>query len=163
MKEVLRLTEEPVSWAGAAWEELEKKLGDRSSYQRSIAVLVLCNLARSVSSERIRKTLPFLAARCRDEKFTTARQCLQNLWKPAAAHPSLAPEILDLLEVRFRDCGEEAHPNLMRRDIIQSLAAYGKTADPREREGLRERVRALIAGEPSSVYRKQYEKVLGPD
>jgi len=94
----------------------------------------------------------------KDEKFITSRQCLQNIWKVAAAHDSLAESVLEHLQSRFRECAEEPHANLLRRDIIESL---GSLCDAVHDPAIRHRAHALIQEETSDKSRKQYEKVLG--
>lgn len=160
LETILRLTEAPVAWADEVWDEMVAKLADCNSYQRSIGIMVLCNLAKSVADERASATLPLLLAHTRDERLTTSRQCIQNLWKVAVAHPSLAPAILDHLEDRFLGCAQEAHYNLLRRDVIQSMRAYQDAVG----EGhAGDRARSLIDEEPSASYRKQYRKVLASE
>lgn len=145
LRAVLELTAEKVVWADEVWDELAAKLEDRNSYQRSIGVMVLCNLAKSDAGGRLTGLLPLLLARTEDEKFITARQCLQNIWKVAAADASLREAVVERLEARFIGCAAEPHANLLRRDIIGSLQAlYDATHDP----AVLRRAQALTADEP---------------
>jgi hypothetical protein len=158
LESVLRLTEDRVAWADEAWDEMAAKLEDPNSFQRSIGIMVLCGLAKSAPEARVRETLPLILRHTRDEKFITSRQCLQSVWKLAAAHDSLAGSVLDHLETRFRECVDEPHANLLRRDVIASIRAiYDETHDP----AVWNRAAALVSEEPAAKDRKQYEKVLG--
>ena len=158
LRSVLRATVEKVPWANEVWDELVAKLEDPNSYQRSVGLLVLCNLAKSDMFGRLRETLPLLFERTRDERFITSRQCLQNIWKVAAADETLCDGVVEHLEDRFIDCAAEPHANLLRRDIVASLRClYDAVHDP----AVWRRARTLIEQEPSAALRKQYERELG--
>jgi hypothetical protein len=123
LRSVLAATEGAVDWIYEAWDEIVAALGAKNSYQRSIAAMVLCNLAKSDFENRLRKCLDRLLALTRDEKFITSRQCIQSLWKVAIASKSLRKIVVGHLVARFADCGDEKHYNLIRLDIITSLRA----------------------------------------
>src|SRR3954454_17909525 len=78
-EQILTQTAEPVGWADAVWDELFKRLTDRNNRSRSIAAQVLCKLAKSDPSKRLLRDFPALFAVTRDERFVTARHCLQSL------------------------------------------------------------------------------------
>jgi hypothetical protein len=152
------VTDWPVEWAGEVWDEFARRLDDDNSYQRTIGVVMLCNLAKSDKNDLMPSTFPSLLSHSHDASFITSRQCLQNLWKVAAAKPSLRDAVVDHLEQRFFESGAEKHANLLRLDVIQSLASLGHaTAD----DSFLDLARRLIAEEPAEKYRKQYEKMLG--
>lgn len=133
------------------------KLGSENSYQRSIGILLLCNLAKSDSEDRLRHSLDRLLAHTRDEKFITERQCVQNIWKTAATNRANREKVLKHLEEQFVDCAGEKHYNLLRLDIIQSMVALYKWEGDSE---LLRRAQSLIAQEPEAKYRKQYQALL---
>jgi hypothetical protein len=95
-----------------------------------------------------------LLAHTKDDKFITSRQCIQNIWKVAAANKSNRETVLKHLEKRFADCVDEKHYNLLRRDIIQSMMALQKAEKD---DALLTRAQVLVAKEQESKYRKQYE------
>ncbi len=72
-------TATPVDWAYDAWDELVELLGTGDNRQRAIASQVLCNLARSDPEERMLRDFDALLAVTRDERFVTARHCMQSL------------------------------------------------------------------------------------
>jgi len=158
LESVLQLTQDTVGWADDVWDELVAKLADSSSYQRSIGLMVLCNLAKSVTAVHMAQSLPVMLEHTKDEKFITSRQCLQNIWKVAAAHGSLAESVLEHLQTRFLECADEPHANLLRRDIIESMKSL---CDVMHDPAIRRRAQGLIQTEPMAKFRTQYEKILG--
>ncbi len=119
--------------------------------------MLLCNLAKSDVENRLADSLDRLLVHTKDEKFITSRQCVQNIWKAAAASKSNREKVLKHLEKRFIECADEKHYNLLRGDIIQSmLAAYQADKD----EKLLTRAQVLIAKEREPKYRKRYEALL---
>jgi hypothetical protein len=157
LQTLLGVTESKVDWIYEVWDLLLEKLDHENSYQRSIAVMLLCNLAKSDVDNRLKTTLDRLCAHTKDEKFITSRQCLQNLWKVAAANKRNREKVLKHLDRRFRECTQEKHYNLLRQDILQSLLClYRQEKDDR----LLAAAQALIAQEKELKYRKQYEALL---
>lgn len=157
LQTILQLTEGQVDWVYEVWDELLAKLDHENSYQRSIAIMVLCNLAKSDREHRLNVSVDRLLAHTQDDKFITSRQCLQNIWKVATTNKQIREKILDHLEKRFRECAEEKHYNLIRQDIIQSLLFLYKE----EKDGtLLTRAQALITEEKEEKYRKKYEAML---
>lgn len=154
LQTILKLTEDQVDWVYEVWDELLAKLNHENSYQRSIAIMVLCNLAKSDTEHRLNVSLDRLLAHTKDDKFITSRQCLQNIWKAAITSKQSREKILAHLEKRFRECAEEKHYNLIRQDIIQSIIfLYEVEKD----DTLLTRVQALMREEKEAKYRKKYE------
>jgi hypothetical protein len=157
LQAVLKITGDKVDWVYEVWDDLFRKLDHENSYQRSIGILVLCNLAKSDSEHRLDASLDLLLAHTRDDKFITSRQCIQNIWKAAAASQQTRQKVLDHLEKRFRECTPEKHYNLIRQDIIQSIRLlYEEEKD----DALLIKAQQLVAEENEQKYRKQYEAVL---
>ncbi|MCA2000985.1 MAG: hypothetical protein LDL51_03880 [Chloroflexi bacterium] len=157
LQATLKLTESKVDWVYEVWDLLLEKLNHENSYQRSIGIMLLCNLAKSDVENRLADSLDRLLVHTKDEKFITSRQCVQNIWKAAAASKSNREKVLKHLEKRFIECADEKHYNLLRGDIIQSmLAAYQADKD----EKLLTRAQVLIAKEREPKYRKRYEALL---
>jgi len=88
MNPILKMTEERVDWAHEVWDDLLKHLRHENNHQRAIAAQVLCNLAKSDTENRMVKDFAALLAVTKDEKFVTARHCLQSLWKAPSGHAS---------------------------------------------------------------------------
>jgi hypothetical protein len=157
LQNLLKITEAKVDWLYEVWDLLLEKLSHENSYQRSIAVILLCNLAKSDIENRLVVSLDYLLAHTKDEKFITSRQCIQNIWKAAATNQLNRVKILKHLEKRFVECTNENHYNLIRQDIIQSiLSLHSKEGDG----GLITMAQTLITQEKEPKYRKQYDAML---
>ena len=157
LQDLLRVTESKVDWIYEVWDHLLEKLDNENSYQRSIGILLLCNLTKSDTEDRLRSSLDRLLTHTRDEKFITSRQCIQNIWKAAATNKANREKVLKHLEKRFVECANEKHYNLLRQDIIQSIVSLSKFDGA---NGLLQRVQALIAIEQDTKNRKKYESLL---
>ncbi len=157
LQSILKLTDDKVDWVYEVWNDLVGKLDDKNSYQRSIAILVLCNLAKSDAENRIEECLDRMLAHTRDEKFITSRQCIQNIWKVAVVNSHARDMVLDHLKYQFAECAGEKHYNLIRLDIIQSIRLlYDHKKDSR----LLTCAREMAKTENEEKYRKKYEALL---
>jgi hypothetical protein len=150
---ILKATDKPVDWAYAAWDEVVANLSHKDNHNRAIAAQVLCNLAKSDPKGRILKDFDALLAVTKDERFVTARHCLQALWKVGAAGKKQQKKLVNGLSGRFAECVTEKNCTLIRYDISQSLRnLYDAVKD----EMVREKALALIETEPDLKYRKKY-------
>lgn len=154
---LLKVTESKVDWIYEVWDHLVEKLDDENSYQRSIGIMMLCNLAKSDTEDRLRTNLDRLLVHTKDDKFITSRQCIQNIWKTAATTRSNREKVVKHLEKRFMECADEKHSNLLRQDMIQSMVLLSRHEKD---DGLMLRARTLIAREPDIKNRKKYEILL---
>jgi hypothetical protein len=157
LQAIIELTEDKVDWVYEVWDDLIQRLNHPNSYQRIIAILVLCNLAKSDTQHRLDNSLDHLLAHTKDDKFVTSRKCLQIVWKLAAASPQNQAKVLDHLEKRFRECEPENHSNLLRQDILQSVRCL---YDQEKDEGLLIRAGEWLLDEKEEKYRKQYAAIL---
>ena len=157
LQTMLKMTEAKVDWIYDIWDHLLDKLDHENSYQRSIGILLLCNLAKSDTEDRLRAALDRLLIHTRDEKFITSRQCIQNIWKAAATNKANREKVLKHLEKRFVECADEKHYNLLRQDIIQSMVSLKNFE---VEDGLLPRVQTLITKELDIKNRKKYEALL---
>jgi hypothetical protein len=149
-------TAKPVVWAYEVWEELVELLGDKDNRRRAIASQILCNLAKSDPEKRMLKDIPQLLAITKDERFVTARHCMQSLWKVGVAGEEQRTALLDGLAARFRECAAEKNCTLIRYDIVESLRKmYDDTGDER----VRQKALSLIESEDDLKYRKKYAGV----
>lgn len=156
LQSLLKLTDSKVDWVYEVWDLLLGKLDNENSYQRSIGVMLLCNLAKSDSENRLAASLDRLLACTKDEKFITSRQTLQAIWKATTTKPN-RDKVIKHLEKRFVECEDEKHFNLLRQDVIRSfMSLYQETKD----ETLVSKAQALTAKEKDAKYRKQYEGLL---
>lgn len=157
LQTVLNLTESKVDWVYQVWDEMIGKLDSENSYQRSIGIMVLCNLAKSDSQDRLSSALDLLLTHTKDEKFITTRQCIQNIWKVGITNKANYKRVLDHLEKRYKECANENHYNLIRQDILQSIMRlYEQEKD----DVLLTKISALVLEEKEDKYRKTYSALL---
>ena len=153
---VLEATDKPVDWAYEVWDELVGMLTHKDNHYRAIAAQVLCNLAKSDPENRMREDFAALLAVTKDERFVTARHCLQAIWKVGAAGQEQQQMLVQGLAGRFEECITEKNCTLIRYDIIQGLR---NLYDEVEDEKVREKALELIETEEDLKYRKKYAGV----
>ena len=153
---ILKATDKPVDWAYEVWDELLANLSHKDNHNRAIAAQVLCNLAKSDPRNRMLKDFDILLAVTKDERFVTARHCMQALWKVGAVGKKQRKILVDGLESRFKECITEKNCTLIRSDILQSLRnVYDAVKD----ETIRDKALALIETEEDIKYRKKYARL----
>ena len=113
-------TKEPVDWAYEVWDAFMGLLKEGDNRQRAIASQALCGLAKSDRKNQMRKDLAALLAVTKDERFVTARHCMQSLWKIGVAGESQREVLVEGLVARFRECVSEKNGTLIRYDILES-------------------------------------------
>jgi hypothetical protein len=123
------------------------------NHQRAIAAQVLCNLAKSDPEERMRRDFAALLNVTRDERFVTARHCLQALWKVGVVGPAQQQLLVEGLTTRFHECSHEKNCTLIRYDILADLR---KLYDAVPDDTIRVTALELIAVEEDPKYRKKY-------
>ena len=153
---LIAATDVPVEWAYEVWDDLVTDLGHQNNRVRSISAQVLCNLAKSDPQERIIGDFPRLLQLTKDERFVTARHCLQSLWKIGVAGPAQREVYRIGMEGRFADCRSEKNWSLIRSDIVESLGQVYRHTDD---ELVRATAEGLIASEDDEKYRAKYAKV----
>ena len=153
---ILEATEKPVDWAYEVWDELVEGLQHKDNHVRAISAQCLCNLAKSDPENRMQKDFPALMAVTKDERFVTARHCLQSIWKVGASGKEMQKAVVEAFAERFRDCAAEKNCTLIRYDIIVGLKnLYEEVKD----EKIKETALELIATEEDLKYRKKYASV----
>ena len=153
---ILAATDQPVDWAYAIWDDLLRGLTAKDNHVRAIAAQVLSGLAKSDPDQRILKDFPALLNVTRDERFVTARHCLQSLWKVGVAGNAQQKVYMDGMEARFNQCASEKNCTLIRYDIAQSLRnVYDVVRD----QAIHTKALALIESETDLKYRRKYAGV----
>lgn len=150
---ILNVTSEPVDWAYEVWDGLVAHLQHKDNHHRAIAAQLLCNLAKSDPEQRVLKDFDALLAVTKDERFVTARHCLQAIWKVGSAGPQQQQIVVEALANRFAECCAEKNCTLIRADIVQN---FKQLFDAVQDETIRQHALALIATEPDEKYRKKY-------
>ncbi len=150
---LIEATDTPVDWAYEVWDDLIAALRDKDNHVRAIAAQVLSNLAKSDPDRRMLRDFDALLAVTKDERFVTARHCLQSLWKVGIAGATQRQKYVDGLAGRFAECAAEKNCTLIRYDICQSLRnIYDAVQD----EAVKDKALALIASENDLKYRRKY-------
>ena len=153
---ILEETEKPVDWAYEVWDELVQGLSHKDNHVRAISAQVLCNLAKSDPKNRMQKDFLALMEVTKDERFVTARHCLQSIWKVGASGKKMQEMVVEAFAERFRNCAMEKNCTLIRYDIIQGLKnLYDELKD----EKIKEKALELIETEEDLKYRKKYASV----
>jgi hypothetical protein len=150
---LIKATDQPVTWAYEVWDKLVEGLRDKDNHRRAIASQLLCNLAKSDPEKRILHDFDALFQVTKDERFVTARHCLQNIWKIGIAGDEQREKLLALLIIRFRECETEKNGTLVRYDILEGLR---KLYDATDDATVREKALALLETENEPKYRKKY-------
>jgi hypothetical protein len=150
---ILKVTDKPVDWAYEVWDRLVAGLSHEDNHVRAISAQVLCNLARSDPRDRMLKDLKALIAVTKDERFVTARHCMQSLWKVGVAGKKQQKLLVDGLEVRFKECVAEKNCTLIRYDILQS---FRNVYDVVKDEKIKAKALDLIGTEDDLKYRRKY-------
>jgi hypothetical protein len=131
-------------------------LTHKDNHVRAIAAQILCNLAKSDPKERILKDFPALLEVTRDDRFVTARHCMQALWKVGVAGKKQQKLFMEGLERRYKECVGEKNSTLVRYDILQSMRnVYNVVKDDR----IKKKALALIPLEEDTKYRAKYAAV----
>jgi hypothetical protein len=122
-KKIHEMTNKKVKWIYDKWFVLIEKTNSENSFQRSIGLTLLANLAKSDTENRFEKIIDDYLKHFDDEKFITARLCIQNVWKIAVANKKLLKKIIGKLESSYSENSHlNTHANLIKQDIIGSLA-----------------------------------------
>jgi len=150
---LMEKTEKPVDWAYEAWDELIESLTHKDNHVRAIASQLLANLAKSDPQGRMFKDFDKLLEVTKDERFVTARHCLQSLWKIGLAGKKQTQLVVNGLEKRFHECVTEKNCTLIRYDILVDLRNLYDATTSSE---IKEKALELIDLELDLKYRKKY-------
>lgn len=153
---LMKQTEQPVSWAYEVWGELLAGLTHHDNRVRAITAQIFGNLGQSDPKGRLLKDFEKLLAVTRDERFVTARHCLQNLWKVGLGGRQHQDLVMAGFSRRFADCEPEKAKSIIRADIIQGLKQLYQATT---REQIKTTALALIESEPDLKLRRKYSAV----
>jgi len=149
---LMKETEKPVDWAYEAWDEIVEGLTHKDNHVRAITSQILAHLARSDPKGRMFKDFDKLLAVTKDERFVTARHCMQALWNVGMVNKKYQALYMDGLSRRFAECITEKNGKLIRYDILVSMRnVYNQVKD----EAIRKKALALIASETDEKNRKK--------
>jgi hypothetical protein len=153
---LMEKTEKPVDWAYEAWDELVEGLTHKDNHVRAISSQLLANIAKSDPKGRMFKDFDKLLNVTRDEKFVTARHCLQSIWKVGLGGKKIQQLVVKGLEKRYKECATEKNCTLIRYDIIVDLRNLYDATTSSE---IKAKALELIDLEEDAKYKKKYASV----
>lgn len=153
---LMEQTEKPVDWAYEAWDELVEGLTHKDNHVRAISSQLLANLGKSDPKGRMFKDFDKLLAVTKDERFVTARHCLQNIWKVGLGGKNAQQLVVKGLDKRYHECVSEKNGKLIRYDILASMRNLYDATTSSE---IKEKALELIELETDAKYRKKYAGV----
>lgn len=131
---IINLTDKTVDWAYEVWDEMIHGLTHKDNHVRAISAQVLSNLAKSDPKNRMLEDFDKLLEVTKDERFVTARHCLQSPWKVGVAGKKQQEVCMEGLERRFKECISEKNCTLIRYDILKSMRnVYDEVKDEKIR------------------------------
>ncbi len=153
---LMEKTEKPVDWAYEAWDELIEGLTHKDNHVRAISSQLLANLGKSDPKGRMFKDFDKLLNVTKDEKFVTARHCLQSIWKVGLGGKNAQVMVVKGLEKRYQECVKEKNGSLIRYDILVGMKnLYEATASSE----VKAKALELIELEKDTKYKKKYASV----
>ena len=150
---LMKKTEKTLDWAYEAWDELVEGLTYKDNHVRAISAQLLANLGKSDPKGRMFKDFDKLLNVTRDEKFVTARHCLQSIWKVGLGGKNAQQLVVKGLEKRFKECVTEKNCTLIRYDILVGLRNLYEATTSSE---IKEKALELIEIEDDTKYKKKY-------
>lgn len=153
---LMEQTEKPVDWAYEAWDELVEGLRHKDNHVRAISSQLLANLGKSDPKGRMFKDFDKLLNVTKDEKFVTARHCLQSIWKVGLGGKNAQIMVVKGLEKRYQECVKEKNGSLIRYDILVGLKNLYEATTSSE---IKEKALELIELEKDLKYKKKYASV----
>jgi hypothetical protein len=150
---LMKETEQLVDWAYEAWDEIVEGLTHKDNHVRAITSQILTHLAKSDPKGRFFKDFDKLLNVTRDEKFVTARHCMQNIWKVGLGGKKAQQLVVKGLEKRFIECVIEKNCTLIRYDIMVALRNLYDATTSSE---IKEKALELIELEQDAKSKKKY-------
>lgn len=130
------------------WDTFAGMINDHNSYQRSLGLMLISENVRWDKEDKFGTICNDYLKHCDDEKFITARQCIQGLSAICEHSAKYNREIVDMLLKIDLNRRKDTQKSLLLMDIIEAL---GKVA----REQKDERVERYLRTE----YERGNEKV----
>ena len=114
------------------WDQFRKMLQSKSSYQRSIGMLLMGENARWDSEGKLEQDYLQLLSLCEDEKFITSRQAIQNIPAWVEYLPDRRDEVAAFLMNLDLSVYKDSQVNLIRMDILQTLGSIDQLSPSEE-------------------------------
>jgi hypothetical protein len=134
------------------WDTFAGMIDDDNSYQRSLGLMLISENVRWDKEDKFGVICSEYLNHCDDEKFITARQCIQGLHKICEHSTKYKHEIVDMLIKIDVNKRKDTQKSLLLMDIIEVL---GEIAN----EQMNERVEAYLKTEYERESKKGDKKV----
>lgn len=116
------------------WRDIVPLLSHKNSYHRDFALTILANLTEADNGHLFSKLYRDYFARIHDQKFMTARCCIQNATKVIANVPALREEITTLLiDLDNRSTYTAKQQALLKYDVLLVLEGALGEVSPKDR------------------------------
>jgi hypothetical protein len=156
LQKIISLTTQPVDWVYMVWDDLLELTKKGDNHQRSIAVQIMSNLAKSDHNQKMLEDFGFLVAVTKDKNFITAKHSLNCLWKIGIVNEKFKRMVVLDMDKRFQECISERNYYLIRYNITVILR---KMYDHLLEENLKLQSLSLIGLERENKFRKKYLSV----
>jgi hypothetical protein len=118
---ILRLVSARCDLVYHYWDNFAAMIDDLNSYQRSIGLMLIAENIRWDSADKFGKICSSYLKHCEDEKFITARQCIQGLIKIVDHTQKYRKDILDTLLGIDLQSKKDTQVGLLLLDIVEVL------------------------------------------
>lgn len=137
------------------WDDFVSLLNHPNSYHRDFALVMLANLTRADRENKFSLLFDDYFSHINDEKFMTARKCIQNTAKILANKEELTEDIINiLLDVDKRCDFPKKRKALLKSDVIELFSEFYVQID--NKEGVNE----FVKGELVSISPRTKKKAM---
>ena len=103
------------------WKTFVEKLNDENSYQRSLGLMLISENIRWDTEDRFAKICTVYLEHCDDEKFITARQCIQGLNNIISHTKKYRKEIIERLTGIDFEKRKDTQKGLLLLDVVEVM------------------------------------------
>lgn len=128
------------------WDDFLSLLNHHNSYHRDFALVLLANLTKVDKENKFYLIFDDYFSHINDEKFMTARKCIQNTAKILANREELTEDIINiLLDVDNRSDFPEKRKALLKSDVIELFSEFYLQIEDKQR------INEFVKGELNSI------------
>lgn len=128
------------------WDDFLSLLNHPNSYHRDFALVLLANLIKVDKENKFSLIFDDYFSHINDEKFMTARKCIQNIAKILVNREELTEDIINiLLDVDNRSDFPEKRKALLKSDVIELFSEFYLQIEDKQR------VNEFVKGELDSI------------
>jgi hypothetical protein len=158
---ILRLVSDRCDLVYHYWDTFAGMIDDQNSYQRNLGLMMIAANIRWDSGDKFGKICANYLKHCEDEKFVTARQCIQGLIKIVDHTQKYRAEIIDSLLGIDLESKKDTQSGLLLLDIVQVLGElYEEQPEERIANYLKEKYE-LAQARGNDKVKKKIKAILG--